>query len=62
MFSPEQKRQIISKLTDAKVEGEAVRGVTWATIQEVRSGDWGFAGEPLTTAAVKELAAGKLAE
>jgi 4-oxalocrotonate tautomerase len=63
VFSAEQKRQIISKLTDAmvEVEGEAMRGVTWVTIHEVRSGDWGIAGKPLTTAAVKELAAGKVA-
>jgi 4-oxalocrotonate tautomerase len=62
VFSPEQKKQIISKLTDAmvEVEGEAMRGVTWVTIHEVRSGDWGIAGKPLTTAAVKELAAGKV--
>ena len=62
VFSPEQKKQIISKLTDAmvEVEGEAMRGVTWVTIQEVRSGDWGIAGQPLTTAAVKQVAAGKV--
>jgi hypothetical protein len=49
------------KLTDAivEVEGEAMRGVTWATIHEVRSGEWGITGKPLTTAAVKELAAGR---
>jgi 4-oxalocrotonate tautomerase len=43
VFTPEQKRQIIKKLTDAmvEVEGEAMRGVTWVTIQEVRSGEWG---------------------
>ena len=63
VFSPEQKKQIISKLTDAmvEVEGEAMRGVIWVTIHEVRSGDWGIAGKPLTTAAVKELAASKVA-
>ena len=44
-----------------EVEGEAMRGVTWVTIHEVRSGDWGIAGQPLTTAAVKQLAAGKVA-
>ena len=61
VFTPEQKQQIIHKLTDAmvEVEGEAMRGVTWVTIQDVRSGDWGIGGQPLTTAAVKALAAGK---
>jgi 4-oxalocrotonate tautomerase len=60
VFTREQKRQIISKVTDAmvEVEGEAMRGVTWVTINEVRSGEWGIGGKPLTTADVKALAAG----
>jgi 4-oxalocrotonate tautomerase len=63
VFTPEQKRQIIKKLTDAmvEVEGEAMRGVTWVTIQEVRSGEWGIGGQPPTTADVKALAAAKAA-
>ena len=58
---PEQKRQIIQKLTDAMVsiEGENMRGVTWVKISEVGSGEWGIGGKPLTTEAVKELAAGR---
>jgi len=46
VFSKEQKRQIISKLTDAMVaiEGEAMRGVTWCVVEEVESGDWGIGG------------------
>ncbi len=63
VFTPEQKQQIIRKLTDAmvEIEGEALRGVTWVTIQEMRSGDWGIGGQPLTTADVIALAAGKTA-
>ncbi len=63
VFTPEQKQQIIIKLTNAmvEVEGEALRGVTWVTIQEVRSGDWGIGGQPLTTSAVKTMAAGQRA-
>src|ERR1700684_650120 len=63
VFSPEQKRQIIQKLTDAMVsiEGENMRGVTWVKISEVTSGEWGIGGKPLTTEAVKELAAGRRA-
>jgi 4-oxalocrotonate tautomerase len=58
VFSAEQKTQIIRKLTDAMVdiEGEAMRAVTWTVIDEVRSGDWGIAGKPLTTADVRALA------
>jgi 4-oxalocrotonate tautomerase len=63
VFSPEQKRQVIQKLTDAmvSVEGENMRGVTWVKISEVASGEWGIGGQPLTTEAVRELAAGKRA-
>jgi 4-oxalocrotonate tautomerase len=61
VFNAEQKRQMISKLTDAMVsiEGEAMRGVTWVKISEVASGEWGIGGQALTTEAVKELAVGR---
>ena len=63
VFNAEQKKQIIHKLTDAMVsiEGENMRGVTWVKVSEVASGDWGIGGKPLTTEAVKTLAAGKKA-
>jgi|SRR4051794_3995588 4-oxalocrotonate tautomerase len=63
VFNKEQKRQIISKLTDAmvSVEGENMRGVTWCVIEEVESGDWGIGGNGLTTADVHALARGKAA-
>jgi 4-oxalocrotonate tautomerase len=60
VFSSEQKEQIVERLTDAMVsiEGENMRGVTWVVVEEVRSGDWGIGGQPLSTEAVKALAAG----
>ena len=60
VFSDSQKRDIITELTDAmvKVEGENMRGVTWVTLEEVRSGDWGMGGRAVTTADVHALAAG----
>ena len=60
VFSAEQKQEIIRKLTDTMVsiEGENMRGVTWCVVEEVKSGDWGIGGNPLTTADVKKLAAG----
>jgi 4-oxalocrotonate tautomerase len=60
VFSPEQKQQIVRDLTETMVaiEGENMRPVTWVIVEEVRSGDWGIAGNPLTTADVKALAAG----
>jgi len=59
VFSSEQKREIIERLTDAmvEVEGENMRPVTWVTIEEVASGDWGIAGNALTTKDVQELQA-----
>jgi 4-oxalocrotonate tautomerase len=64
VFSAEQKTQIIRKLTEAMVdiEGEAMRSVTWTVIEEVRSGDWGIAGKPLTAADVRALAAARPAK
>lgn len=60
VFTPEQKHQIITKLTDAmvEIEGENMRPVTWCVVREVASGDWGIAGNALTTADVHALAAG----
>jgi 4-oxalocrotonate tautomerase len=61
VFSEAQKKQIASKLTDAMVsiEGENMRPVTWAVVEEVQRGDWAIGGKPLTTADVKALAAGR---
>lgn len=61
VFTPAQKKDMITKLTDAMVsiEGEKMRGVTWVIIEDVRSGEWGIGGQALTTDAVKALAAGK---
>jgi 4-oxalocrotonate tautomerase len=60
VFSDDQKRDIVERLTDTMVsiEGENMRQVTWCVVEEVKSGDWGIAGTPLTTEAVKALAAG----
>ena len=61
VFSSEQKQQMVRSLTDAMVsiEGENMRPVTWVVVEEVKSGDWGIGGNPLSTADVKALAAGQ---
>ena len=48
VFSPAQKQEIVKKLTDAMVsiEEENMRQVIWGIVEEVRSGDWGIAGNP----------------
>ena len=61
VFTSVQKQEIIRKLTEAMVsiEGENMRAVTWVVVEEVKSGDWGIGGNPLTTNDVKALAVGK---
>lgn len=61
VFTDSQKRSMVENLTEAMVaiEGENMRGVTWVVVEEVRSGDWGVGGKPLTTEDVKALASGK---
>jgi 4-oxalocrotonate tautomerase len=57
VFTSEQKQDMIHKLTETMVgiEGESLRSVTWVTVEEVRSGDWGIGGNALTTQDVKNL-------
>jgi 4-oxalocrotonate tautomerase len=59
VFTTDQKQQIVRRLTDAmvEIEGENMRPVTWCIVEEVASGDWGIAGNPLHTADIKALAA-----
>ncbi len=57
VFTPDQKREIIHKLTETmvEIEGENLRPVTWVILEEVKSGDWGIGGNGLTTADVHAL-------
>ena len=58
VFTPEEKAEIINKVTDAivEIEGEPLRGVTWVRIMEVEQGNWGIGGQLLTAAAVHQMA------
>ena len=42
VFTPEQKQEMIRKITETmvEIEGESLRPVTWVLVEEVRSGDW----------------------
>jgi 4-oxalocrotonate tautomerase len=55
VFDADQKREMIEAVTDTmvRIEGEAMRGVTWVRVQEIASGEWGIGGKPMTTADVK---------
>jgi 4-oxalocrotonate tautomerase len=57
VFDADQKQEMIEKLTDTMVgiEGESMRPVTWVTIEEVESGEWGIGGKALTTQDVRDL-------
>ncbi|MGE0776697.1 MAG: 4-oxalocrotonate tautomerase family protein [Sphingomonadaceae bacterium] len=58
VFTPAQKQEIISKVTDTMVaiEGEALRNVTWVRIVEIEQGDWGIGGQMLKAADVRAMA------
>jgi 4-oxalocrotonate tautomerase len=61
VFTPEQKARMIATVTDAMVaiEGEAMRGVTWVVIEDVKEGAWGIGGQGLTSEDVRRLQAGR---
>jgi 4-oxalocrotonate tautomerase len=61
VFTPARKQEMIRKLTEAMVsiEGENLRSATWVVVEEVKGGDWGIGGNPLTAFDVKALAEGK---
>jgi len=58
VFTPDQKREMIEKVTDTMVgiEGEAMRGVTWVRVQEFAGGEWAIGGKALNASDVKALA------
>ena len=60
VFDASQKQNIVRSLTDAMVaiEGEHLRPVTWVVVEEVKSGQWGIGGQPISTADVQAMAAG----
>lgn len=63
VFTPDQKRQLIDKVTEAMiaVEGEAMRPVTWVRINEIEQGDWAIGGQRLNAADVQAMASNKAA-
>jgi 4-oxalocrotonate tautomerase len=57
VFDDAQKRRMIEEVTDTmvRIEGEAMRGVTWVRVQELASGAWGIGGKAMTTDDVKAV-------
>ncbi len=60
VFTPAQKQEIITKITDAMVsiEGEALRQVTWVKIDEVKEGNWAIGGQALHASDVHQMQKG----
>lgn len=58
-LSPEQKKTIIERVTDAvlSVEGEGIRPVTWVIIEDVPEGQWGVGGAIATAQMLHDMAA-----
>ena len=59
VFDAAKKQRMIEGVTNTMVdiEGEAMRGVTWVRIKEVKSGHWAIGGNALTTQMVQQMAA-----
>jgi 4-oxalocrotonate tautomerase len=57
VFDASEKREIVERLTDAivSIKGENVRQVTVCIVEEVKSGDYAIAGNPLTTEFALEI-------
>lgn len=60
VFSSDQKKEMIAKLTETivELEGEQMRCLTLVTVEEVPSGSWGIGGDAITTHDLAALKAG----
>ena len=63
VFTPDQKRRLIDKVTEAmiEVEGEDMRPVTWVRINEFDGGNWAIGGKRLSAEDVHAMGNGKAA-
>ena len=59
VFDATQKKEIITSITDTmvRIEGEALRDVTWVRIQEINEGEWAIGRQPLTADMVHAMQA-----
>jgi 4-oxalocrotonate tautomerase len=57
VFTPEQKKAMIEKVTDAmiSIEGEALRLYTLVKIDEVKDGNWSVGGKIVTASDARRL-------
>ena len=59
VFSKEQKRELIERVTDLfiELEGEHMRPVTTVLVEEVHDGSWGVGGNAISSADVSAMKA-----
>jgi len=57
VFSEAQKHEMIERITEVMVdiEGENLRNYTTVIVEEVKSGDWGMGGCPMSTEAITSM-------
>jgi 4-oxalocrotonate tautomerase len=57
-FSPEEKQEMIERLTETMVsiEGEPLREFTHVLVEEIKGGHWGIGGKPMAAEYIKVLA------
>jgi len=54
VFTADQKQELIERMTDAvETVYPGLRDVTFVTVDEVKNGDWGIGGEPMTANRVR---------
>jgi 4-oxalocrotonate tautomerase len=60
-LSEEQTEEMIQEITEVVVSfaGENLRQATWVVVQEVKSGNWGVGGKPLSLNDIRAIQAGK---
>ena len=58
VFDELRKRELVEQVTEAmvRVEGEAMRPLTWVVVEEIKSGDWYIGGAAKPTQDVLDLA------
>jgi 4-oxalocrotonate tautomerase len=58
VFDDARKRELAEQVTEAmvRVEGEAMRPLTWVVVEEIKSGDWYIGGAGKTTQDVLAVA------
>jgi 4-oxalocrotonate tautomerase len=60
VFDASQKKELVEKLTDAlESVYPGLRDVTFVIVEEIREGDWGIGGSPMTAADVAKHAGKK---